>query len=418
MISFFKQHHRTFFFVSSSLKAMMWAALAWFSYSKFVPQKVKAKIEGDTITLPCMYNAFYKNPIIRFNKNEIKKRDKINEIIKQKIEQQGFNGAVLIVQNGKLINKTISGFADIPNNIKLNENSVFQLASVSKTFTAVACMYLQERGKIRLNDTLQKYLPTFPYKNITVEMLLTHRSGLPNYIYDFENYARKIKPNYPNNDSILQWFANSNPLPKLYAKPNSTFGYNNTNYMLLASVIEKVTQLKFHRFMRDSIFLPLGMKNTFVVTDSLLQCSGNKCFGHKYADRGIAEDKDFFDEVLGDKGVYSTVDDMYKWYYSLQNACLLKSETIQEMFAPRSFERKGIRNYGYGFRTLKTEDEDLIFHNGWWKGFMTTFWMSRKDNFCIIVLGNKYNRCVYDVQPIISILRDKALIDEVNETEE
>lgn len=418
MISFLHRNHRVLFYVSSILKVLLWLVFIWFSYIKFVPEKVKATIKGDTITLPCMLGVQYKNPIIHWNKSESQKRKKIKAFIEQKINNQGFNGAILIVQNDKLLNKTIYGFSDIPNEKKLNENSVFQLASVSKTFTAVACMFLLEKGKLKLTDTVQQFIPSFPYKKITIETLLTHRSGLPNYIYDFENYARRIKPNFPNNDSILQWFATANPLPKIYNKPDKAFGYNNTNYMLLASIIESVTKLKFHKFMRDSIFLPLGMKNTYIVTDSLLQSSSDKCFGHKYANQSVHEDKDFFDEVVGDKGVYSTINDMYKWNYSLQNNCLLKAETLNEMFTPRSFERNGKRNYGYGFRTLQTDDEALIFHNGWWKGFMTSFWISRKHNFCIIILGNKYNRCVYDVQPIISILRDKEIIQEENEIDQ
>lgn len=355
------------------------------------------------------------------DKTLLEKAEKIEKIINNKINNQGFNGAVLIAQHGKIINKTIYGYADIPQKTPLEINSAFQLASVSKTFTAVACMQLVEKGKIQLTDPIQQYIPDFPYNNITIHMLLCHRSGLPNYIYDFEQYARKLKGKYPNNDSILKWFATANPKPKLYNQPNRAFSYNNTNYFLLASIVEKVSGKPFYAYMQQHIFEPLGMQHTFVVTDTTIACTAQKCFGHKYAVQGQCEKKDFYDEVTGDKGVYASISDMYKWYYALRNHIILKQATLNEMFTPRSFEKKSNNNYGYGFRTYdQAHHERLIYHYGWWHGFMTTFWFAPKQDFCIIILGNKYNRCVYDIKPIIEILQEEKMEfteDEINETE-
>ncbi|MCU0338803.1 MAG: beta-lactamase family protein, partial [Spirosomaceae bacterium] len=153
------------------------------------------------------------------------------------------------------------GYAQIEKKDTLLAASKFQLASLSKTFTAVAILKLYEWGKLSLEDTIQKFIPQFPYHGIQVKSLLSHRSGLPNYAYVLTDSVRKQNP-YPTNADIVRWYCAVRP--KLYNTPNRYFSYSNTNYALLATIVEKVSGLSFEDFLRKNIFQPLGMKDTWL----------------------------------------------------------------------------------------------------------------------------------------------------------
>jgi CubicO group peptidase (beta-lactamase class C family) len=262
-------------------------------------------------------------------------------------------------------------------------------------------LWLYERGKIDLNDVVRKYYPEFPYTDVLIKDLLSHRSGIPNYMYVFGDSARRLQPARPTNQDIMRWFAHGQP--RAYTQPDVRFAYNNSNYAVLAAIIEKISGLNFDEFLRKNIFLPLNMHDTFVITTTNDSINRNRTFGYTNTQQPIPTDT--WDGVTGDKGVYSTTNDLYKWYKALHSSCLLKPETLKMAFEPRSFEQNGTRNYGYGFR-LKTNPSgnNYIYHNGWWKGYNATFGFSPTDDYVIIVLSNRLNRTVYDVQPIINIL--------------
>ena len=345
------------------------------------------------------------------------KTQHIAAIMQQKV-REGLNGNVLIAQKGLVLYKRCFGLAHFEKSSRdsLVESSKFQLASLSKTFTAVAVLKLQEMGKISFADSIQQFFPDFPYHGITVRDLLSHRSGLPNYVYAFDdsmkvNYYRK-NPKIPTNADIMHWFATVSPTPKRYNLPGRGFAYNNTNYMVLAAIVEKVTKQPFEEYLRRNIFLPLGMQDTYVATTKNDSINLNRTAGYQW-NRRIP--KDYFDDVVGDKGVYSTVGDLFRWYRALNGDCLLSRKTLAEAFIPRSFERRGAKNYGYGFRMMldSANQPEYIYHSGWWKGYNTMFWFSPKDEYVIIILGNKYNRTVYGIKDLINVLHgDKKAMDE------
>ena len=316
----------------------------------------------------------------------------------------GFNGNVLIAKNGVVVYKKSFGFENYSKKDFLTEDSKFQLASISKQFTAVAILKLIQEKKLSLLNTVDQYFPSFPYKNITIKCLLSHRSGLPEYMHVFSN---KIKPfSITNNNEILKWFAED--LPPMAAPVETKFEYCNSNYCVLAAILEHVTGQDFASYMRQTIFLPLGMKNTYVLTTNDPSINVHRTFG--YTPKWEMHDLDFFDGVVGDKGIFTTTVDMYTWSKMLKSGCLLSQEIIKEMFQPRSFEKPGRKNYGYGFRMLdpQSDTSKLIYHNGWWKGYNTSFYMSAFYDYTIIVLGNKYNRSIYQALPIIDILVGKV----------
>ena len=345
---------------------------------------------------------------IRQEINADEKARQIEEIFRQK-EREGLNGNVLVAQKGIVLYKNNFGLGHFERGQRdtLVDDSKFQLASLSKTFTAVATLKLIEAGKLNFEDTIQKFYHQFPYHDITIRELLTHRSGLPNYAYAFDdsmkvNFYKREKP-YPTNAVIMHWFATVKPTPKPYNIPGRGFSYSNTNYMVLASIIEKVTGQSYETFLRENIFEPLGMHQTYVATTKNDSFNYHRTAGYQW-NRRIP--KDYYDDVVGDKGIYSTTGDLFRWYRALNGDCLLPKKTLAEAFVPRSFERKGAKNYGYGFRMMLDglNQPEFIYHSGWWKGYNTMFWFSPKDEYVIIMLGNRYNKTVYRVKELIDVL--------------
>jgi len=339
----------------------------------------------------------------------------LDTLFQKKSKSQGFNGAVLVAQKGVIIYENAFGYSDLRKKAPLTLNSGFQLASISKTFTGAGILLLIQEGQLALDDSIQKFIPGFPYHNIHIEDLLSHRSGLPNYLYAFED-KRKLNGIPPTNDTIIEWFCKADPMVPAYNKPGSFFSYNNSNFMILATIIEKVSGLRYADFMKERIFVPLDMFHTYVDTlapDSLLMLRTSGHNGNHLRER------DFYDGVYGDKGIYSTVEDLSRWYFGLYNECILNRHMLNLAFTPKSFEKKSRHNYGLGFRlmTLPTDMKkvEYIYHGGWWAGYSTMFWSNPREQYVIVILGNKKSTSVYDIRPIIQILEgNKAADDDAN----
>lgn len=315
-------------------------------------------------------------------------------------KKSGFNGTVLVAQRGVILLEKATGFAHdtVPNTM----NSKFQLASLSKTFTALAIMKLKQEGKLGLDNTIQDFYPDFPYPGITLRSLLSHRSGLPYYQYEFDKRVRAGQI-YPTNQQMMQWFAEAKPAPKMLNLPDHYFAYNNTNYAVLGAIVEKVSGMPFARYMEENIFGPAGMEHTFAGTSASPHLNEDRTFGYQNG-RKLA--KDFYDDIIGDKGIYSTAPDLLKYYNVLKSGSIVSKENLREMYTPRSFEHPGIRNYGYGFRLWvnKLQQTDYIYHTGWWKGYNTIMFFDLREDFVVILLSNKYNRSVYNIREMVDIL--------------
>jgi CubicO group peptidase (beta-lactamase class C family) len=194
--------------------------------------------------------------------------------------------------------------------------------------------------------------------------------------------------------------------PPAESRPNTRFKYCNTNFVVLARIIEEVTEMPYASFMSTYFFEPLGMNNTFIYNpDNGLP--SNAAISYKY--NWVREPDMFADGVNGDKGIYSTVRDMYRWDQSFYNNTILSNETIEMAYGPCSFERPGVKNYGLGWRMLcYPNGNKIVYHNGWWHGNNTVFYRFIKENMTIIVLGNKYNQSIYRQAPIVySIVKGK-----------
>ena len=180
----------------------------------------------------------------------------IDSIVERKCRNANFSGVVLIGQKDSVLYERACGYANIRENLPNTDTTAFQLASVSKQFTAVAILQLYERGKLRLTDSVAKYLPGFPYPDITIHQLLVHRSGLPNYHYLCDRKPMLDDPYFSNQQIVAELIeANAGR----YYLPNRRFQYSNTGYAVLAAVVEAVSGLKFENYLEDNIFKPLGM---------------------------------------------------------------------------------------------------------------------------------------------------------------
>jgi CubicO group peptidase (beta-lactamase class C family) len=335
-------------------------------------------------------------------RKEIKADEKtaaLKILIEAKV-RAGLNGNVLIAQKDIILYQGAFGFEK--DSILNSKDSKFQLASLSKTFTAVATMKCVEDGLLGLDNTVQDYYPSFPFSGVTIRSLLAHRSGLPYYQYEFDKKVRSMKI-YPTNMDMMNWFSTTVPVPKAINQPDHFFTYNNTNFAVLAALIEIVSKKSFDVYLREKILLPAGMNDTYtgVSKDSSLQI--NKTVGYQF---GGKLQKDYYDDIMGDKGVYSTTNDLLKWYKALKSESILSKESLREMYTPRSFEHPGLRNYGYGFRLWVNEKQqtDYIYHTGWWKGYNTIMFFDLREDFVVILLSNRYNKDVYDIKDIVNVL--------------
>ena len=310
--------------------------------------------------------------------------------------KSGFNGGIIIAKNGNPIYEKYAGFVDIRKKDTINENTSFHIASTSKTFTAIAILQLVQNGQLSLQDSVQKYFPRFPYKGITIKMLLNHRSGLPNYLYFMSNYKwgmdekGKWNHQYATNNDVLEVMIKKIPNPT--GSPDTKFNYSNTNFLLLALIIEKITGKPFPEYMKQQIFDPLHMDHTYVfqLKDSLTATPS-------FTAKGTYWNFDFLDATFGDKNVYTTPRDLLKWDQALNSDFLLSAALLDSAFAPYSFEKPSIHNYGLGWRLqLLTNGKKVVYHFGKWHGSNAAFARLIDENATIIIIGNRFNRMIYD----------------------
>lgn len=314
---------------------------------------------------------------------------------------KNFNGAVLIARKGKIVYRNVFGYANYQKRIPLLIDSHFQLASVSKQFTSFAAMMLKDEGKLKFDQLVTEFFPDFPYPGISIRMLMTHRSGLPNYQYYSESVWKDKHKAMSNMDLMAMLATNK---PGRWSAPDTHFLYNNINYAVLAAVIEKITGQSLNAYMKEKVFDPLTMVHTHIyckVTDTM---APTNLIGYE---RSFARrnDPNWLDGVVGDKGVYTTVDDMFIWDQMLYTDRLLKPETLREAFTGYSKEIKGHFNYGYGWRIFDVDQgKKIVYHTGWWHGYKNIFVRDIRNETTVIILSNMFNSSINDLDDLYAML--------------
>ena len=312
----------------------------------------------------------------------------IDSVVERKCRSGNFSGVVLIGQKDSVLYERACGYANIKECLPNTDTTTFQLASVSKQFTAVAILQLYERGKLRLTDSVAKYLPGFPYPDITIHQLLIHRSGLPNYHYLCDRKKMLDDPYFSNQQIVAELIeANAGR----YFLPNRRFQYSNTGYAVLAAVVEAVSGLKFEVYLQRNIFEPLQMSHTFTYRAMQSVTYPSRATG--YVRRRTPADDNYLDHFLGDKGIYSTANDLMKWDQGLYSGKIINADTLQLAFQPMGRRIRFGTNYGYGWRiTTYADTIPIRFHSGWWHGFKTMLVRVPQDTATIVVLRNSSSR--------------------------
>lgn len=332
----------------------------------------------------------------------------IDSLLTKTLANYRFNGNALVAVDGYPIFEYSNGYADLFTKTPLNFNTAFQIASVSKGFTAMSVLILYERGKINLNDTVTKFIPEFPFEGITIRQLLQHTAGLQNYMYFVDHYWEKEKP--LTNQDVLDLINQHNP--QLNFKPGSRHLYNNTGYAILALLVERVSGKRYYDFVKDEIFDPLGMKHSFAwnkkVTDTLKNvATGFTRKGWRY--RKFEHNP--LDEVLGDKSIFTTAEDLLKWDQGLYTNQLISDSLLEASFTKTKLSRGREYKYGYGWRLNEIDGKKVIYHNGLWNGFTATLTRYPEDKITIILLNNTNAPVASIVKQIYNILKNESLFE-------
>lgn len=333
--------------------------------------------------------------------NQQKIVNSLNQYYENIWNSADMSGGVLVAHGDNILLEKYKGFGRENNQMPINKDTPLHLASISKPITAMAVLKLVEAKKISLEQKVKSIFPNFPYPDVTIQHLLTHRSGLPKYEHFLEENDIKPKNQYFTNQEIFDIVAKHKP--ELARQTDTGFMYNNFNYAILALIIEKITGQTYPEAMKEMVFAPLKMKNTFVFEEKHIN-SASQSF---YQRSSKLYPLDQYDLIYGDKNIYTTPRDLFNFSKALFSKDFLPKELMEKIFEPYSNEKKGVNNYGLGFR-LKIFDEGkkLTYHNGWWHGSNTVFIHLRESKTTIIALSNKYSRKIYGTMLLSTLFED------------
>ncbi|MEN2487172.1 serine hydrolase domain-containing protein [Flavobacterium sp. B11] len=351
-------------------------------------------------TLPKMKPLGAEPKVSQAYKNSVVGR--INHFYNKNWPNNTMNGSFLVAKNGQILFERYNGFANKNEGTKITPETPVQIASVSKVLTATAVLKLVNAGKIDLDQKVNTILKTFPYEDCTIRMLLDHRTGMRNYAY-FTDRDKSIwdRHNQLTNKDILNILATKDI--GLESRTGTRFSYCNTNYAMLALIIEKITGLTYKEAMSQMIFKPLGMTNTYVFDDD----KDRKKIVPSYKGNGVEIGFDYLDNVYGDKNVFSTARDLLKFDRARQSPDFLKPELLKQVYTGYSNERKGTKNYGLGIRMINWETgQNFYFHNGWWHGNTSSYITLMNEGVTIIALSNKMTRNTYAVRKLAPVFGD------------
>jgi CubicO group peptidase (beta-lactamase class C family) len=322
--------------------------------------------------------------ILAFGQSNSEKKSEINSYLND-LNKDDFSGTVLVAHNDKIIEKRAYGQASIEFNVKNNIDTKFNIASITKLFTAVATLQLYEQGKLKLKSPIGDYLPDYPNKlvrdSVTVHQLLTHTSGLNNfYVADID----KIKNSeYKNISDFVQLFVNDT----LLSKPGSKYNYSASGFVILGLIIEKVSGKNYYDYLRDNIFKPAKMYNTSELEiDSIVS---NKANGYTsmFGENKILKKNDYYLTKASPGGFYySTIRDLFSFSKALRNYKLLQKETTGLMFKPKV---KGYNTYlGYGIDVDQRYNQTILGNSGGWYGIHCELMDFMDDHYTVVILSN------------------------------
>jgi CubicO group peptidase (beta-lactamase class C family) len=306
-----------------------------------------------------------------------RKADQIDVLVKKGYQLGLFNGTVLVAYNGEVIYKSAHGYQNLETHTPLKLSSAFYLASVSKQFTTMAIMILKEHGKLSYDDTLDKFFPQFPEyaKGVTIRHMMTHTSGIP------DHFSIITDTDGLTNQDVLESLIKQD---SLLFQPGEKYSYSNGAYVLLSLIVAQVSGQPYHIFMKENIFDPLKMENTLVYDESGPEVSqrtvGYSLFGDK---------NDYTLFTTGAGGMYTTVEDLYKWDQALYKNQLVKSESLEEAYTPYVLNNDSSTYYGFGWGIIVDDHGKRVQHSGGLAGFSTYLERHLDQKTTIIFLNSR-----------------------------
>jgi CubicO group peptidase (beta-lactamase class C family) len=293
-------------------------------------------------------------------------------------------GSVLVSKNGKIVYKKAFGSANLELNVPIKTDMVFKLGSITKQFTAVAILQLVEQGKISLQDSLQKFVPDFPsnFKKITIENLLTHTSGIKDYMQiDFKEPYLERRDFEPK--ELIDLFKN---VP-LEFEPGTKYKYSNSGYYLLGYIIEKVTGKSYKSYLQENILTPLALNHTYF--DNAKDIIPNRVSGYR-KDNAKFKNADYWSMTIAYAAgeLISNVEDLWKWNEGLYSYKILKKETLEKAFVPFKLKDGSLIEYGYGWILKNVNGIKSIEHGGAITGFLSNEIYYPEENVFIAALFN------------------------------
>ena len=320
--------------------------------------------------------------------------DQVDSIMQRYLGQVP-GASLLVVRNGKPVIRRSYGLADLEKRTAASPATNYRLASVTKQFTAAAILLLAQDRKLSLNDRVRRWLPSLPHSldSVTLTHLLTHTSG----IIDYEDVMAPDTKTQVHDADVLKLLESQD---STYFTPGSSYRYSNSGYSLLALIVERASGKKFATFLHDRIFKPLGMNHSVAFENGISTVS-NRAYGYTLKDSvWTRKDQSTTSAVLGDGGIYSSIDDMAKWDAALYDSRLLSDESRRLAFAPHVATDKADVRYGFGWRITG----ETLWHSGETSGFRNVIVRYPSRHMSVVILTNRDDPEPYETALAIAAL--------------
>ncbi|MEO5911042.1 MAG: serine hydrolase domain-containing protein [Pelobium sp.] len=351
-------------------------------------------------------------------KNNTEKR--LDSLFTSLYEQNQFSGSVLIAEKGKIIYEDGKGFSNEKTKERNNSKTIFELASCSKQFIGVGIVLLHRDGKINYTDDITKYIPELSnYKGVKIYDLLRHTSGIPEFLGKFREDWKNEK--IAINQDVINYYSQTKDT--LEFAPNSANRYSNTNYVFLATIIERISKQKMEDYLSEKIFKPLKMKRTFVYNrrENPKEIK-NYAYGYSWVknsfEKATQDDPKirnmmsyYMDGIIGNAKVNSTVEDIYKWISAIKNNSLLTQKEFNDVMEISKTNKNKYIPYGFGFDVRKKGSNISFGHTGSWDGYSSFFHYNSLNDRTIILLEN-FDKGVSPYQSINEIIDSKPTTNE------
>ena len=309
--------------------------------------------------------------------------DAIDALFHEYDQPNSPGAAVLVIHNGIVAQKRLYGLAHLEESRRVTSSTNFRLASVTKQFTAMAILMLAEEKKLSLDDAIVKFFPELPASDVGIHVrhLLNHTSG----ITDYEPLIPGFRTAQVLDKDVLRLLTSAD---SLHFPVGSRFQYSNSGYALLALIVEAVSGQSFAEFLQQRIFMPLGMSNT-VARQEGISVVVNRAYGYTRTDSGFAfTDQSVTSAVLGDGGIYSSLDDLFKWDQALNTEKLLPRASLQQAFTA-SVGTDSTESYGSGWFVGSYKGMSSVYHTGSSRGFRNAIIRLPSRAFTVIILTNR-----------------------------